>query len=356
MQLPVLTNLPHFSLSLLSSAGGCFLLSLFFSYTLIKIGILDLPNTRSAHINPTPKSGGIGILLSFLITLYLTYESLFPTFTFSKPLLSIIVCASLMGIVGFIDDLRNLSWTTRILIQLILAVNVVVSGVQIEHITFPQTGRIELGVFGSLISVFWIIAFTNAFNFMDGVNGMTAGSTLIALITLIFLHNGNPLVSYLIFLMPFSILGFYVFNFPHGKLFMGDSGSQFLGFFLACLGLYLPISDPDFSQLAIPMLFLIFLFDTGLTLLLRLYHKKPVLSPHREFLFHLLNRLGWNHFRVSILYYFFALLQVLTTIWMQTLIKHWHILLFVPLTAVYSIFGYVIIKKAKQKGLFDDAL
>lgn len=355
MQLPAFVNLTHFSSDLLGAAGGCFLLSLFFSFVLIKVGILDLPNTRSAHKNPTPKSGGMGILLSFLITLYLTYKLGFFTFTFSKPLLSIIICASLMGIIGFIDDLRNLSWTTRFLVQLILAINVVTSGVQIEHITFPQTGRIELGLFGSFVSVFWIIAFTNAFNFMDGVNGMTAGSALIALIALIFLHNGNSLVSYLIFLMPFAIFGFYIFNFPHGKLFMGDSGSQFLGFFLACLGLYLPISDPDFSQLAIPMLFLIFLFDTGLTLVLRLYHKKPILSPHREFLFHLLNRLGWNHFRVSLLYYFFAILQVLMTIWMQTLIKHWHILLFVPITAVYSIFGYVIIKKAKQRGLFDDA-
>jgi UDP-N-acetylmuramyl pentapeptide phosphotransferase/UDP-N-acetylglucosamine-1-phosphate transferase len=262
--------------------------------------ILDHPNDRSLHSIPVPRGGGIAILLVTVAgTLLLDLGSL-------RFLLPWSAAALLLGFIGFIDDVRGLSPVLRLAIQLALAIMTVVAYGAFEGLSFSAAGSLKFGAAAGAMTVIWIAGFTNAFNFMDGVDGIAGVQALAAgtaWAAIAYRHSNRPLLHIAI-LVAASSAGFLMHNWNPARIFMGDVGSTFLGYTLAVLGLFDAATRHD---LLLPALVLWpFLFDSSFTLLRRLGRRERVWTAHRSHLYQRLTLEGWSHARVSLLYLMLA--------------------------------------------------
>lgn len=289
--------------SLIFSALCCFLL--------IKFGARSQATDRCSHQGCVPTGGGIAVFLSFFI---------FSLFVYKKVPLSdsqfffYSLCSLILVVMGFWDDLYGLSYRFRLFVQFLCCLTVTSAGFLIE---FP--GCPWIPIWGQKIfTIFALISLINGANFIDGLNGLLSGSLVVSLsFCLVYF---SPLAPFLkIFLG--SLLGFFFFNFPKGRIFIGDSGSTFLGFTLGCLAIlaqeYYPL---DTSTAFIHKGFIFFLtplaflgFDVFFTLFHRSLRKCSLTQPHREHMIHILNDAGYSHTVVSSLYFLTVFLMGILT-------------------------------------------
>lgn len=277
------------------------LLSLGLTRLMMHVGIVDVPNERSSHVVSTPKSGGVAII--FPLFFFLVFADVFIAPVFSREMILMLALSGLLAGIGLLDDIFHLSYKPRLFVQLMVALTMVANGFSIDHIPLPGISEIPLGFMGPVITVFWVVGFINAFNFMDGLNGLASGGALVvSLLILYFMPIMNPM--YFLFLgLIFSLFGYMRYNFFKGRIFMSDVGSQFLGGLFALATLMAePMSVGLFRYYIIPLFFLPFIFDATLTFCLRLSQGKNVFQPHKEFLFHRLQAFGFTHAQVSTLY------------------------------------------------------
>lgn len=260
-------------------------------------------------------------------------------------------CSLLMAGLGFLDDLAPLKASTRLSIQILIALIFAGFGMTLKSLTFPLFGEVALGWFGLVLTVIWIVGFTNAFNFIDGLNGLALGQAVIAtffLAGIAWSHQNIPLFEFSFF-FTFAGLGFLSLNFPKGLIFLGDSGSYFVGFFWAGLAL---ISEAlgiwGISFWVFPLLFFMPLMDVFLTLLRRLAKKKNIFEPHREYHLHLLHRSGWSHARVSLLYWGFSVLQGCLVLGVQVTPPYQHLYFYLPMLLLSLWFFPWVLRKARQ--------
>jgi UDP-N-acetylmuramyl pentapeptide phosphotransferase/UDP-N-acetylglucosamine-1-phosphate transferase len=253
------------------------------------LGLLDKPNDRSSHDRPTPKGGGIGILVAFI----------FLSFILSIPLM-FYTPASVLALVSLWGDKYDLSPKIRLLLQIIAA------------LMFVQQSAVSYHLSVVLISFFivFIVATANWYNFMDGINGI-AGITGIVGFSLLAAFNviseGDSRFSVLSVCIVFSCLGFLPFNFPKAKVFMGDVGSILLGFVFAAMVVLFSKTVLDFVCL---VCFLFpFYADELTTMAVRIRDGENLFKPHRRHLYQLVvNEHGIDHWKVSVGY---GLLQLL---------------------------------------------
>ena len=255
--------------------------------------LLDVPNLRSSHEVPTPRLGGVAIFLGTLVgATLLRPEGMWPLLT----------AAALIWAVGLADDLSNLHFSVKALCQALAA-----SGLLLFY---PPTILSDapgiLGVLVFVIAVFWIVSLSNAFNFMDGIDGFTGG---VALVNALFLV---PLVGTVGGFLPAVIgatAGFLIWNMSPASIFIGDSGAYFLGFSLAAVALYAPaLSGQEWTPLgflACVVVFTPYLFDTAHTLLRRFKAGagKNIFLAHREHIYQRITPTTSMHRRTSNLYY-----------------------------------------------------
>src|SRR5215207_206904 len=255
--------------------------------------MLDVPNLRSSHEIPTPRLGGVAIFLGMLAGMALLRpEGLWPLLT----------AAALIWAVGLADDLSNLHFGVKAVLQALIAVGLLVY--------YPPTILSAApGVLGPLVfavGVLWIVALSNAFNFMDGIDGFTGG---VALVNAIFLA---PLAGEAGGYLPVLIgaaAGFLNWNINPASIFICDSGAYFLGFSLAAVALYAPaLSGQEWSPLtflACVVVFTPYLFDTAYTLVRRLRSGagKSIFLAHREHIYQRITPTTGMHRRTSNLYY-----------------------------------------------------
>lgn len=326
-------------------------LSLILTKLIMKIKVMDMPGERSSHSMPTPKSGGLAIIASvFLVILGAYAYGTFVNFP-AKPILVVSSTSLFIAFIGFVDDIKQLSWITRLLTQSIMALTVVLAGATIPSLPLPFLGTVPLGIWGDVLAIVWILALTNAFNFMDGINGISGVAALIACITLLFNVYVDSLLIFTIGLFPFAILGFLIFNFPNAKIFLGDVGSQFLGFLFASLGLMLPLYEISATPWVMPMLFFIYLFETSVTIVRRLLKREHIFSAHREHFYQLLVRSGWSHAQVTLLYGIFFTVQGIVSYWMTRAPSETQLYFFIPVTLLYSVYAISVIKYAQKKAI-----
>lgn len=293
-----LSHLAYVSIIFMGSAA--------LTWLMIRLNISDVPNARSSHDRPTPKSGGVAIAAAFFAGLgglyLLSGTARLPSDQFAMFLLT----SGILFAAALTDDLIGLRAIVKFSVQFVCALLFSLYVAHIDVMAFPALGMVEFGAAGHLISVLWIIFFMNAFNFMDGINGLAGGGALIAVgfLALIAFFSGAHFV-YLSALCLFgAMLGFFVFNFPHGRIFMGDTGSQVTGFVLS--GLALIGARGDIGQVSVmvaPALFGCFLFDVLATLAYRYFRGQRLSQAHREHLYQISNRLGFSHQRVSHIYF-----------------------------------------------------
>jgi Fuc2NAc and GlcNAc transferase len=251
-------------------------------YTLKK-SILDIPNARSSHSIPTPRGGGLAIILSFYAGLFYFKESL------GLDVFYALLCVTPIVLISLLDDIYTLSASIRIFVQSLAIVMALYSLGGVSHIDFyffSLQGQ-WLNIF-AFLTIFWI---SNLYNFLDGIDGY-AGSQTVAMGIGFFLFLHNPLALVLVF----SALGFLVFNWHKASIFMGDVGSVSLGFIFAIL----MFSETNHNSFLLGLMFLsLFWIDASLTLFGRYRRGKKLTEAHKEHSYQKLNQLGWSPSKIS---------------------------------------------------------
>jgi UDP-GlcNAc:undecaprenyl-phosphate/decaprenyl-phosphate GlcNAc-1-phosphate transferase len=250
-------------------------------------GILDHPNARSSHDEPIVRGGGIAFAIACLGAAALTQAP------FSRIGTGVVVAAACLGVIGLIEDLRGIPAGPRFAAQLFagaLALVWLLSGLQGSFVWRVVFG---LGCLAALSS------YANAFNFMDGINGISAMQSIVAGATWAWLGEAGdaPVLVWGGMALAGASLGFLPYNFPRARVFLGDSGSYFIGGWQAALIVAGLRADLPPEALGAPLA--IYLADTGTTLLKRMRAGEVWHEPHREHAYQRLIRRGWSHVRTT---------------------------------------------------------
>ncbi len=273
-------------------------------------GPLDMPTVaRKAHRSPTPTSGGVGIALGFAagiiaITLFSSAWR-YGINAEGAALLSTCAafCFGFLGL-GFVDDAHPLGARLKFFIFALLSVGAAFSMGVVEKLPLGWDASIYLGLGVGLVgSALWVFTLVNSVNFMDGANGLAMGSVAIGLLSLAALAWPlHPGLVGLALCGAAGLAGFLVWNFPHGRLFAGDSGALFAGA-LGALAALLVIRRTGVSPFVPPIVFFPLLADVLLTLASRARRRRSLLEGHSEHLYQIAVRAGWSHGRVAIAYW-----------------------------------------------------
>ena len=267
--------------------------------------ILDVPNDRSSHEVPTPVGGGVVIVALTILPLVIweVYKSSGIEYW------GFYIGGILIAGISWIDDIRHIPAPIRFLVHIIAAVLVVWSIGPIPGIEVYSGYVLEFGSVGGLITILWIGWMTNAYNFMDGIDGLAGAQAVVAGVfwALCGTFFGVESITILSVALFASSLGFLVHNWPPAKVFMGDVGSAFLGFTFACIPLYaLSLTERSHFQNYLPLLGLaavwFFFADTIITFLRRLVSGEKLWAAHRRHLYQELIKSGVRHINVTLLY------------------------------------------------------
>jgi UDP-GlcNAc:undecaprenyl-phosphate GlcNAc-1-phosphate transferase len=282
---------------------------------MIDLGVMDRPDPRKSHRQPTPKSGGVGIVAAFLLGIATLYEFAFFSRLADPYFRGVILASALIAVVAFLDDLRDWPFAVKLAAQIIAALAALASGLYVRVYHLPYFGAVDLGWLGAGASLAWILFTTNAMNFIDGIDGLAGGVALITSLFLCFIaaQFGGWFVYFAALLLAAGLAGFLPFNFPRARIFMGDVGSQFCGFVLAVLGIAASrFERAEMSFLIVPLLLSGVLFDVAFTLARRALAGERVTTPHRGHLYQVATRSGLDARWVTLIHWGFATLGGLT--------------------------------------------
>lgn len=276
-----------------------------------RLGIVDYPDgKRRFHNQPVPRLGGVAIFLSFILTLAivpllnnLVAEQLRWN---SDQLLRLLVPCGLVFLLGIYDDVRGADAKIKFTVQILASVLLYALGLRITHVWHPFGGIVELGVWALPLTVLWLVGITNAFNLIDGLDGLSAGAALFAILTVLVvaLIHGHPLVVIMSIALAGATFGFLRYNFAPASIFMGDSGSLFLGFLIAALSLEGSQKSTTAVAVAIPIVSLgLPILDTVWAITRRLIGKRPIFTGDREHIHHMIVKRGLSIRQSIILLY-----------------------------------------------------
>ncbi len=274
-----------------------------------RVGVMDRPDARKAHTRPIPKGGGVGVVVAFLLGVAWLYRYAEFARLADPYLRGVIFASAAIAMVAFLDDLRDWPFVVKLAAQLGAAVLAVASGLLVRAVHVPGWGTVPLGWVGPLATIGWILVVTNAVNFMDGLNGLVAGTCLVACAALaaIAAAYGGWFTYAASLMLGAGLAGFLPFNFPRASIFLGDVGSQFCGFVLAVLGVAAArLQSVDLSLLLVPMLLSGLLADAGFTVARRLLAGDRITEAHRGHLYQLAHRAGVPAVLIAMLHWGFA--------------------------------------------------
>jgi UDP-GlcNAc:undecaprenyl-phosphate GlcNAc-1-phosphate transferase len=279
-----------------------------------KIGAVDVPNDgRRMHSKPIARLGGLAIVAGFVIAvLYNIIGSLFDgsgLFVLNPKLLGFLAGVVIVVTMGVIDDIFTLKARYKLIFQVAAAVIIVLSGTRIENVTnpFAASGMSSLNIYLSYaLTILWIVGITNALNLIDGLDGLAAGVSSIASLSLfvVAVIVGDPYSALLTAILAGATLGFLPYNFNPAKIFMSDSGANFLGFSLAFISIQGALKSYATISIAIPLLILgLPLFDTIFAIIRRVVSKKSIMEADRGHLHHRLMDMGLSQRQAVIMMY-----------------------------------------------------
>ena len=285
-----------------------------------KIGAVDIPkDKRRMHTKRMPKFGGPAVILGFVVSMiYLIIVmsiegslDLFAEQEYAKKLLGVLLGIGVIAITGILDDIKTLKPWQELIGQTIAAIIVVAFGTQIEHLNIPFLYRIGLSEeFSIILSVLWIIGVTNAINLIDGLDGLSSGISLISCVSLlvIFLMNGSPMIATIIVTaLSGALVGFLPFNFSPAKTFIGDTGSNFLGFMLAVVSILGVAKTYTAAVIVLPVIVLgLPIFDVVFAIIRRIAKGKSikaVFKPDKGHLHHKLVEKGFSQKQAVLILY-----------------------------------------------------
>ena len=240
--------------------------------------LIDIPNSRSSHATPTLKGGGVVIMFTFIAFLMGLY---YLDILSSKIYLDLVMCSCVIGLVGFMDDIKEVNPRIRLVIHfLTAAIGLYLLNGFKEVLFLGDT--VNLGFLGNVLAMIYIVWFLNLYNFMDGIDG-------IASLQAITVCGAFAFINFWIFpsfdlwkvslLFTSCILGFLYWNFPKAKIFLGDTGSGFIGLFLALFSIEASNNHPVLLWVFL-ILMSVFLVDATLTLFYRIYNNEVIFKAH----------------------------------------------------------------------------
>lgn len=292
MQIPVM--------AILLALGVALLITPLVRKWAFKWGALDRPNQRKVHQQVMPRLGGLAVFIAFTTAVLLTQE-------ISSHIIGLLVGGALIILLGFVDDTRGISPKVKLAGQLVAACAVIPFGLQVNFVTNPFSDELlALGLLSIPVTVMWIVSVTNAVNLIDGLDGLAGGTVCIAALTLAAVvwieaamsggSAGQSQAIALALILAAAVLGFLRYNFYPAKIFLGDTGSMYLGFSVAVLSVMGLAKSATFISVIIPVVILgIPLLDTTCAIIRRFQGQKPITQPDKEHLHHRLMKMGLNH-------------------------------------------------------------
>jgi len=281
-----------------------------------KIGAIDVPNDeRRVHKKPIPRLGGLAIFYGFLISLLCFANPI------DEQMRGIIIGALIIVGVSIIDDVKQLRALVKLGAQLLAAVIAVMHNVRITAISVPtflvESGVVQLGILSIPITIIWIVAITNAVNLIDGLDGLAVGVSSIASFSLFFIAilAGEENVAIISAALAGGCLGFFPYNFNPAKIFMGDTGSQFLGYMLSVICIQGLFKGYAIISFMVPFLILgLPIFDIVFAIIRRAWNHKPIMGADRGHLHHRLIDNGFTQKETVAILYFIATILGLSAV------------------------------------------
>ncbi len=263
---------------------------------------MDVPNQRSLHDTPKPRTGGLAILITLSVGFFILYDEM------NIGLLSILPYGLVILVVAFVDDIYSISALLRFFLQIVVASVFVSKGLNLEVLNLPGL-VIPLNYFvASTVTVLFIVWVINLYNFMDGMDGFAGGMAITGFGTFAILSviQGEPGFAILNLVVVSATLGFILFNFPPAKIFLGDVGSTLFGILVALFILWADVNKVFPFWLGI-IVFMPFFLDASVTLCKRVLKKEKVWQAHRSHYYQRLVLLGLGHKKTLMLEYIWML-------------------------------------------------
>lgn len=288
------------------------------------LGAVDNPNARRVNKKPMPTIGGLGVFVTFNIGMFILLREQFPT----HEAFSVLLASSVIVLTGLIDDILELKPRQKMLGIFIASLIIYfLAGIKMRELSLPFIPTINLGWWSFPITIFWILALTNAVNLIDGLDGLADGVSLISLSTMgvvgyFFLHTKQLYVPIACFMLAACLLGFLPYNFHPAKIFLGDTGALYIGFMIAVFSLK-GLKNVTFISLLVPIIILgVPITDTIYAMIRRVLNKRPVSEADKHHLHHQLMHMGLTHrqtvlaiYGLSMIFSFISLLFLLSPAW-----------------------------------------
>lgn len=265
----------------------------------IRVGAMDAPDARKVHTRPIPRMGGLaiyaGFILACLASLHVNWE-----------ILGLMLGGTVILAVGIVDDMKQISPKAKLLGQIAAAGVLVLFGIRIEWLTNPFGGMIYLSYLSIPLTIFWVVGLTNTLNLIDGLDGLAAGVSTIASFTILLVAAQQNFwtVAILTAALAGSALGFLQHNFNPAKIFMGDTGSMFLGYMLAAVSVLGTVKSAATIALVVPAVALgLPIMDTAFAIIRRYLSGQPIFKPDKGHLHHRLLAMGLSQRQAVLLMY-----------------------------------------------------
>ena len=256
---------------------------------------------KARGVEERPRWGGLAILLAFAITPFVASAISEEANSFFTPksgeFLAFLGAGTLIFAIGFLDDLKLLSWKPKLAVQIAAAAAVYAAGYQLDKIGLPWGPELSLGLFAPVLTVLWIVFFTNAINLIDGRDGVALGVVILAAVTLaqVAANAHHPTVALLLIALAGGGLGMLVFNLPPASVYLGDSGAYLLGFILGALSIRAATGVEGVVFVAVPVFALGFpILDAGLAFVRRIADHRHPLMGDQEHIQHRLEHAGFG--------------------------------------------------------------
>lgn len=265
----------------------------------IKVGALDAPDERKVHKGMIPRMGGLAIYAGFVL-------AVLASMYISREIMGLLVGGTVILIVGIIDDLKPLPAKVKLLGQIAAASVLVMFDIRIEWLTNPFGDMLYVDYLAIPLTILWVVGLTNTVNLIDGLDGLAAGVSTIAAVTilLVALQNHFWTVAILTAALAGSAFGFLQHNFNPAKIFMGDTGSMFLGYMLAAISILGAVKSAATIALIVPIVALgLPILDTAFAIIRRYMSGRPIFKPDKGHLHHRLLEMGLTQKQTVLLMY-----------------------------------------------------
>ena len=310
----------------------------------VRWGAVDKPDARKVHKGIIPRLGGLaiyaGFIASVLASVHLTWE-----------LVGILAGGTAILLLGIIDAIDQLPAKVKLLGQIAAAAVLLLFDIQIDWLTNPLGGMIYLDMWAIPFTLLWVVSLTNMLNLIDGLDGLAAGVSIIAAVTVFLMAMDQQLwlVAVMTAALAGSALGFLHFNFSPAKIFMGDTGSMFLGYMLAAVSVAGTVKSAATIALIVPMVALgLPIMDTACAIIRRFNNGQPIFKPDRGHLHHRLLDMGLTQKQVVLILYLVSILLGISAIVMtEVKLGHAAIIVVGLLTAAFI--------AARKTGVLKDA-